>query len=167
MKKFTIGALVRNHFGVLNRITGLFSKRGYNIDSLAVGETENPDISRITFVCSGDEYVQGQVVRQFEKLHDVHSVMVFDENTVSTEHMLIKIRLVGNCQAGVSKTISDFGGRVCDFGADYVIAELTAPTATIDRFIEAVRELGILETCRSGALAMALGRGKSEVRNAE
>jgi len=159
MNKFTVGALVKNQFGVLNRITGLFSKRGYNIDSLAVGETENPEISRITFVCSGDEYMREQVVRQLEKLHDVIAVTLFGQDVVESEHMLIKLQLMGNCQTAISRSINRFSGRICDFGPDYVIIELTAPTAKIDEFIEHVRSMGILEVCRSGTLAMKIGRG--------
>ena len=74
MEKFTIELLVANHYGVLNRITGLYAKRGYNIDSLHVNETENPELSRMLIVSKGDEYIQTQMVRQLKKLHDVKEV---------------------------------------------------------------------------------------------
>lgn len=158
-EKFTVGLVVNNHYGVLNRVTGLFSKRGYNIDSLAVGETENPAYSRITIVCTGDEYMREQVVRQLEKLHDVIQVVLFDDKAaVSSEHLLIKINVAAESKAAISEMINRYGGKVRDFGADFITAEITAESAGVDLFIEAARSFGILELCRSGALAMSHGR---------
>ncbi|MDR1733934.1 MAG: acetolactate synthase small subunit [Oscillospiraceae bacterium] len=158
-ERFTVGVLVNNHYGVLGRITGLFSKRGYNIESLAVGTTENPLYSRITIVCIGDAYTRNQVVCQLEKLHDVLSAALFsDEETVITEHILLKIRTSGNePNALISDIILRFNGKVRDFGKGFITAETSAAPERIDAFIEAVRPLGILETCRSGALAMSHG----------
>ena len=157
--KFTVGVVVNNHFGVLNRVTGLFSKRGYNIDSLAVGETENPAYSRITLVCTGGAYMREQVVRQLEKLHDVISVALLgDDTTIFSEHLLIKINVTDGTRAEISGLVNRYGGMARDFGADFITAEVTASSERIDRFIQHARPFGILELCRSGTLAVSHGR---------
>ena len=165
-EKFIVGIIVSNHFGVLNRVAGLYAKRGYNIDSLAVGETENPAYSRMTIVSTGDEYMKTQVLRQLEKLRDVKTVtLLSDSGSVSIEHMLIKLRLTENClvtghgkgKAAISDLINDYGGNVMDFGADFITAEISGSSEKIERFIEAAREIGILEVCRSGLISMVQG----------
>ena len=90
--KHVLGVLVDNHPGVLSRVSGLFSRRGFNIDSLAVGETENPRISRITIVVDGDEYIVDQLVKQLNKLINVIKVSVISEDSISRELALIKVR---------------------------------------------------------------------------
>ncbi|MDR2530039.1 MAG: acetolactate synthase small subunit [Oscillospiraceae bacterium] len=158
IRKFTVGVTVNNHYGVLNRVTALFSKRGYNIDSLAVGETENPALSRITIVCTGDDYMREQVVRQLEKLEDVKRVTQFcDADAVSAEHLLIKLKVNGEGNSAINALINRYGGKVRDFGSDFITAEITAPSEEIDAFIETARSFGILETCRSGAIALSKG----------
>ena len=166
IEKFIVGIIVANHFGVLNRVAGLYAKRGYNIDSLAVGETENPAYSRMTIVSTGDEYMKTQVLRQLEKLHDVKMVMLLDnDSAVSIEHMLIKIRLDSDSQitehgrgkAAISDLINDYGGNVMDFGDDFITAEISGGSGKIERFIDAVRDIGILEVCRSGLISMIQG----------
>jgi len=156
--KFIVGVIVSNHFGVLNRVAGLYAKRGYNIDSLAVGETEDPAFSRMTIVSTGDEYMKNQVLRQLEKLHDVKMVVLLEKSrAVSIEHMLIKLRLAGEKKAAISDLINDYGGNVMDFGADFITAEISGNSEKIERFIEAVRDIGILEVCRSGLISMVQG----------
>ena len=156
--KFIVGIIVPNQFGVLNRVAGLYAKRGYNIDSLAVGVTENPAFSRMTIVSTGDEYMKSQVLRQLEKLHDVKMVCLLESNnSVSIEHMLIKLKVGGDGKAEISSLINDFGGRVMDFGGDFITAEITGSSEKIERFINAVRSLGILEVCRSGLISMICG----------
>ena len=157
-EKFIVGIIVSNHFGVLNRVAGLYAKRGYNIDSLAVGETENPDYSRMTIVSTGDEYMKNQVLRQLEKLHDVKMVVLLEkDNAVSIEHMLIKLKVDGTGKAAISDLINDYGGKVMDFGGDFITAEITGSSEKIERFIEATRSIGILEICRSGLISMVCG----------
>ena len=158
IEKFTVGIIVSNHFGVLNRVAGLYAKRGYNIDSLAVGETENPEYSRMTIVSTGDEYMRNQVLRQLEKLHDVKmAVLLETDNSVSIEHMLIKLKANGVGKAAVSDLINDYGGKVMDFGGKFITAEVTGSSEKIERFIDAARNIGILEVCRSGLISMAHG----------
>ncbi|MCL2206194.1 MAG: acetolactate synthase small subunit [Treponema sp.] len=157
-EKFTIGIIVSNHFGVLSRVAGLYAKRGYNIDSLAVGVTENPAFSRMTIVSSGDEYMRDQVMRQLEKLHDVKMVTLLEKGaSVSNEHLLIKLKINGTSKAEISELINDYGGKVMDFSGDFITAELTGRSEKIDRLIDAARNIGILELCRSGAIAMTQG----------
>ena len=156
--KFTVGIIVSNHFGVLNRVAGLYAKRGYNIDSLAVGETENPEYSRMTIVSTGDEYMKNQVLRQLEKLHDVKMACILDEaDSVSIEHMLIKLKVAVAGKAAISELINDNGGKVMDFSDDFITAEITGSSEKIERFIDAARKIGILEVCRSGLISMARG----------
>jgi len=157
-EKFIVGIIVSNHFGVLNRVAGLYAKRGYNIDSLAVGETEDPAYSRMTIVSTGDEYMKNQVLRQLEKLHDVKMVVLLDaENAVSIEHMLIKLKLGSEDKAAISDLINDYGGNVMDFGGDFITAEISGSSDKIERFIIAAKEIGILELCRSGLISMVQG----------
>ena len=156
--KFTVGIIVSNHFGVLNRVAGLYAKRGYNIDSLAVGETENPEYSRMTIVSTGDEYMKNQVLRQLEKLRDVKMACILDEdNSVSIEHMLIKLKVAVAGKAAISELINDNGGKVMDFSDEFITAEITGSSEKIERFIDAARRIGILEVCRSGLISMVRG----------
>ena len=156
--KFTVGIIVSNHFGVLNRVAGLYAKRGYNIDSLAVGETENPAFSRMTIVSTGDEYMKNQVLKQLEKLHDVKKACLLDEGgSVSIEHMLIKLKVAGAGKAAISSLINDYGGNVMDFSDEFITAEITGSSDKIERFIEEARKIGILEVCRSGLISMVHG----------
>jgi len=157
-EKFIVGIIVSNHFGVLNRVAGLYAKRGYNIDSLAVGETENPAYSRMTIVSTGDEYMKTQVLRRLEKLHDVKMAVLLDKDaSVSVEHMLIKLELADESKAAISDLINDYGGNVMDFGADFITAEISGSSEKIERFIDAAREIGILEVCRSGLISIVQG----------
>ena len=157
-EKFTVGIIVSNHFGVLNRVAGLYAKRGYNIDSLAVGETENPAFSRMTIVSTGDEYMIDQVLKQLEKLRDVKMVGLLEKDTsVSIEHMLIKLKAGDARKASISDLINDYGGKVMDFGGDFITAEITGSSEKIERFIDAVRDIGIIEICRSGLISMIHG----------
>ena len=163
-EKFTVGIIVSNHFGVLSRVAGLYAKRGYNIDSLAVGETENPKYSRMTIVSTGDEYMKNQVVRQLEKLHDVKMAALLEKGTsVSNEHILIKLKVNGTSKAKISETINNYGGKVMDFSGDFITAELTGSSEKIDNLIDEARSIGILEVCRSGLISMA--HGKENVLN--
>jgi len=157
-EKFTVGIIVSNHFGVLNRVAGLYAKRGYNIDSLAVGETEDPAYSRMTIVSTGDEYMKSQVLKQLQKLHDVKMVALLESgNSVAIEHMLIKLKLKDESKAVISDLINDFGGNVMDFGADFITAEISGSSDKIERFIDAAGEIGIHEVCRSGLISIAQG----------
>jgi acetolactate synthase-1/3 small subunit len=157
-EKFTVGIIVSNHFGVLSRVAGLYAKRSYNIDSLAVGETENPKYSRMTIVSTGDDYMKNQVVRQLEKLHDVKMVTLLEKGkAVFNEHILIKLKVNGTSKTKISEIINNYGGKVMDFSDDFITAELTGSPEKIDGLIDTARNIGILEVCRSGLISMAYG----------
>ena len=161
-ERFAVGLIVNNRFGVLNRIAGLYAKRCYNIDALSVGETENPAYSRMTIVSTGDEYMKDQVVRQLEKLIDVQEVMLLEpRDTVFAQHMFIKMHLTGTERGSfkhrVLALINEFGGKVVDFGEEYLTAEITGTADKVEAFIDNVRDFGILELSRSGDIANGLG----------
>jgi acetolactate synthase-1/3 small subunit len=157
-EKFTVGLIVSNHFGVLNRVAGMYGKRCYNINSLSVGETEDQRFSRMTIVSTGDEYIKEQVVKQLRKLHDVKMVALLDEdNSISVEHMLVKLNTDGYKNAEIVDFVNGFSGKVIDYGNDFLTVEITGETDKIERFLEGVRKFGILELSRSGLIAMAHG----------
>lgn len=157
-ERFTVGLIVNNQHGVLNRIAGLYGKRGYNIDSLAVGETEDPRFSRMTIVSTGDEYTRTQVVRQLNKLYDVKLAVLIDEgNSIILEHLMIKLKTNGEGNGPIASLINDYGGKVMDIGDHFIVADLTGSPKKIQAFIEKCIPLGILELCRSGALALSTG----------
>lgn len=161
-ERFTVGLVVTNRHGVLNRIAGLYSKRGYNIDSLAVGETEDPAYSRMTIVSSGDQYIRKQIVRQLKKLYDVKAVAIIDdESRISVEHLLIKLKTGGVPTSGIIALVNQYGGKVMDIGDGFLVADLTDIPERIQEFIDKCKLVGIHELCRSGVLALSGGADKT------
>lgn len=157
-EQFILGVIVANHFGVLTRVSGLFSRRGYNIDSLNVGETENPTLSRMTIIVSGDDYIKSQIVKQLAKLRDVKKVELMPEdNTVMREHLLIKIKVTGDTRPEITEAVNVFRGKVVDFNSESIIVEVTGEPSKLNAFIDFSKKFGILEMCRSGALAIQRG----------
>lgn len=162
-KRFAVSMVVNNVPGVMNRIGGIYSKRNYNIISFSGGETEDPRYTRITVVSSGDEYMKDQVLRQLEKLYDVKSILVLDDETaVLAQHMFIKINVTGT-ERGSTKhqaveIINEYGGKIIDFGENHVTVELSGAKEKMDSFIDKVSKFGILEVSRSGDVAIGLGR---------
>ncbi len=155
-EKFIIGLIVNNHYGVLNRIAGLYNKRGYNIDSLTVGETEDPRYSRMTIVSNGNEYVKTQVVKQLNKLHDVKmATIIEEENAVSVEHLLIKLKTSGEGNSDMAALLNIYGAKVMDLGKGFIIVDMTGSSEKINEFIRKCIPFGILELCRSGSLSLS------------
>lgn len=155
MKKHIISVLVENHFGVLAHVSGLFSARGFNIDNLSVGETENPDASRMTIVVSGDERVLEQVTKQLNKLIDVIKVVdITSENFVERELLLIKIAVTSSNRPNVMQIIDIFKAKVVDVGPESLTAEVTGGEGKITAAIEMLRPFGIKEMARTGKVAM-------------
>lgn len=161
-KRFAVGMIVNNVPGVMNRIGGIYSKRNYNIISFSGGETEDPRYTRITVVSAGDEYMKDQVLRQLEKLYDVKSILVLDDDTaVFAQHMFIKINVTGT-ERGSTKhqaveIINEYSGKIIDFGENHVTVELTGKKEKMDSFIEKISKFGIMEVSRSGDIAIGLG----------
>lgn len=147
---------VENEFGVLTRVAGLFSGRGYNIESLSVAETEDPRRSRITLVTHGDDRTIAQILKSLRKLIAVYDVQdLGDTRHVGRELVLVKVRAVGEARAEVLRLCGIFRGHVVDTSEDAFIVEITGDDEKIRTFLDLLRPLGILEIARSGAVAMA------------
>lgn len=154
-EKFILSILVNNESGVLTRVSGLFGRRGFNIDSLSVGETENPVFSRITILCRGDAYIQNQMVKQLEKLNDVKVVALMPpEMTVARELMLIKVNAELATRAQIHQTVDVFRAKVVDLSPDSMTMEITGEKSKLDAFVTNLVPYGILELCRTGITAI-------------
>lgn len=152
----TIVALMQDRPGVLNRAVSLFRRRGFNIESLAVGHSETPGVSRMTLVVDVDDVEQ--VVKQLYRLVDVLKVSdVTSEPVVERETALVKVHAPVSSRAGLVALANVFGAKVVDVGANTMIVELTATPAKIESFIENVRPFGIKEMMRTGRIAMLRG----------
>ena len=158
MTRYVISILVENHSGVLSRVSGLFSRRGYNIDSLTVGVTENPDQSRMTIVVRGDEYILEQIEKQLAKLVEVVSIHQCNPGvTVVRELALIKVSAEGTNRLGVIETANIFRARIVDVGVDSLIIEATGSEEKIASLIRLLEPFGIKELVRTGLTAMERG----------
>ena len=154
-----LSATVQNVPGVLSHVSGMLASRGYNIDSLAVGETEDPGFSRMTFVLRGDDRVLEQVRRQLEKIVTVVRVDdISSRNFVERDRMLIKVAAeAGRSRTEVKELAEIFRGRIVDVTADNVVVEMSGTEKKLEGFIEMMRPHGILELVRTGRIAMVRG----------
>lgn len=158
-EKFLMSMLVKNEAGVLTRVSGLFARRGFNIDSLSVGETLDPKISRITITATGDDYVKDQIRLQLEKLHDVIIVKSMDMKiTVMRELMLIKVNVPQGKRIEILEATTIFRAKVVDLTPDSLTLEVTGDTNKCNAFLEYMIPFGVVELCRTGLTA--IGRGK-------
>ena len=164
MEKFIIAILVSNRAGVLSRVTGMFTRRGFNIDSLTVGETESPEFSRITISLHGDKAICSQIVKQLEKMYDVKKVQVLGEETVIRELLLIKVRNVPEERQDIMSVVDIFRAKIADYSPDALSIEIRGDSNKINAFIELLEPYGILEMCRTGLVA--LERGGNCLKNA-
>ncbi len=156
--RHTLAVLVENHFGVLARVAGLFSRRGFNIESLAVGPTEDPTISRMTIIVEGDVRMRDQMVNQMNKLIDVISVQALaPEATVGRELALIKVRANPRNRSEIMQIVDVFRGQVVDVGKESLMIELTGDESKVGALLEVLAEYGVLEVARTGAVALARG----------
>ena len=158
MKRYVLSVLGENHAGVLSRVSGLFSRRGYNIDSLTVGETFNPEQSRMTIVVRGDEYILEQIEKQLSKLVEVISIKHCElSETVVREMALIKVNASAMNRVGVIETANIFRAHIVDVGMESVIVEVTGSEDKIASLIRLLEPFGILELVRTGLTAMTRG----------
>lgn len=158
--KIVLSMLVRNESGVLTRISGLFARRGYNIDSLSVGETEDPQVSRMTVMASGDAYVRDQILKQLEKLHDVVIVEAMDSaKLVTRELILIKVNVAQGDRSELLEAVTIFRAKVVDLTPTSLTVEITGDKSKCEAFVEYLRPYGIAELCRTGITA--IGRGSA------
>ncbi|MEK6559192.1 MAG: acetolactate synthase small subunit [Planctomycetota bacterium] len=156
--RHVISLLVENKVGVLARITGLISGRGFNIDSLAVGETENPDLSRITIIVKGDDAILEQVRKQLGKLIDVLKVVDFtNEEFVERDLMMVKV----NCPIGkrgeIIEIVDIFRGRIVDVGQKDLIIEIAGTEDKLEAMLSLLKPYGIKELVQTGSIAIARG----------
>jgi acetolactate synthase-1/3 small subunit len=156
--RHVLSALVQNQPGVLAHVSGMLASRGFNIDSLAVGETEDPQLSRMTFVVHGDDNVLDQVRKQLDKIVSIVRVVdISSENFVERDLMLIKVQAPSEKRMEIVLLVEMFRARVVDISPDNMMVELAGSEAKIEAFIELMRPFGILELARTGRIALVRG----------
>lgn len=157
----TIAVLVENRAGVLDRVVGLFSRRAFNIESLAVGVTDDPTISRITIVVNGDEAVVEQVEKQLNKLIDVIKVRTLETNRYTgRELVLVKVNANAKTRADIMTICELMGAKVSDISTNSLTLELSDTPERIETFEAMLRPFSILELARTGVIALQKGNGK-------
>ena len=163
MKRRVLSMLVDNTSGVLSRVSGLFSRRGYNIDSLTVGETADPRYSRMTVVVRGDELILDQITKQLAKLIDVVDIKTLqDGESVTRELILVKVRADAEHRQDIVSTAGIFRANIVDVGVDSLTIEMTGNQSKIEAFIGLLMGYEILELARTGMTG--LSRGADDVR---
>lgn len=160
--KAVFAVLAVNHPGVLLRVAGLFSRRGFNIESIVACTTENPAYSRLTLVVTGDEATFTQLTRQLLKLEDIVKVMVLEPEECSNSEMLIvKVKAAGQNRGPLLKMVQTYGARILDVGEATMTVEMTGQTEEMDAFVEQLYRFGVMEFARTGI--NALKRGDSTI----
>lgn len=168
MAKHTLSVLVENHAGVLSRVAGLFSRRGFNIDSLAVGITENPDVSRMTIVVDGDEYTVEQVSKQLNKLIDVIKLKKLENSeSVRRELALIKVAATASTRAEIIQIVGIFRANIVDVSKSTLTIEITGGEDKVAALEDMLKQFGIKEIVRTGTIAIERGNRIIKVTNNE
>lgn len=165
MKNYVLSLLVENNSGVLLRICSLFGRRGYNIESLSVGETEDKGVSRITIVTFGDEKTVDQIIKQASKLVEVINITRLNGNCVSREMMLIKVSTMRETRAEILEIVNIFRARVIDVSSSSLIIEATGTQSKLEALVEMLAPFTILELARTGL--SALERGSAPFKTAD
>ncbi len=160
MKKYTLSVLVENHPGVLAKVVGLFSRRAFNIDSLAVGPTQDEDVSRITIEVTGNEQTVEQIAKQLSKLIDVIKIKTLTEDEVVKRSLiLIKVKTNSKTRSEIIEIANIFRAKIVDINAATLTIEITGTDKKTDAFIEMVEPFGIEEIARTGITALERGAG--------
>ena len=157
MKKFVIAVYVEHQPGVMTRVTSLFTRRGFNIDSVTSGITENPNYSRITIGLHGDEFLKTQIVEQLKKLHNVKKVTVLEDEATKRELMLIKVKHTSGTRTEIMTAVDVFRAKVVDYSPNEMCVELTGDSSKMDAFVALMEPFGIMEMCRTGIVALDRG----------
>lgn len=158
INQFVIAVYVDNESGVLTRVTSMFTRRGFNIDALTVGETESSKYSRITISLSGDGYAREQLINQLRKLYNVKKVEVLKDDCIKRELMLIKVKNSTEHRADVLSAVDVYRAKVIDYTADEMCIEITGDPTKIDAFIKLMMTYDIIiELCRTGIVALERG----------
>ena len=156
--QYTISALVANKSGVLMRVSSLFSRRGYNIESLSVCATEDASLSRMTIVLNGDDYILGQMMKQMDKLIDVKKIIhVAESAAIFRELLLIKLNAPAEKRGEIYQICEIFRAKVDDLYPTSMVVDLTGESSKLDGFIHMVKDYGILEMARTGVTALSRG----------
>ena len=155
--KFIIAVYVDNKAGVLTRVTGMFTRRGFNIDTLTVGETERKEYSRITICLKGDANAKEQLVNQLKKLVVVKKVDVLEDEPIKRELMLIKVNNDSASRSDIMTAVDVFRASVIDYSPEGMCIEVTGNPSKIDAFVKLMQPFGILEMCRTGIVALDRG----------
>lgn len=164
MERYTLSMLVKNHSGVLSRVSGLFSRRGYNIESLSVGVTENENISRITIVVLGDQYVVEQIIKQLNKLIDVIKIGVLEgDDAVCRGLMLVKVKASEQTRTAILQFVDIFRAKVIDICSTSLIVEMTGDKSKQQALLDMLEPFGILEISKTGLAG--LQRGDIQLKN--
>ena len=163
MNRYTVAVLVRNQFGVLNRVTSMFRRRQFNISALTVSETESSEYSRITVIFDGDELNKQQLINQLYKLPDVDSIKEFGaDDSVSCELLLIKMENNPATREDIRAAAEAFNAKTVDYAKESIVFRLADDSRRIDDFINLMRDYTILEICRTGSVS--LEKGSSTIR---
>ncbi len=158
MSKHILAVLVENHAGVLSRVSGLFSRRGFNIDSLAVGVTEDPEVSRMTIVVEGDEYIIEQVGKQLNKLIDVIKIKELDKSDyVSRELALIKVSADASTRSEILQLVEIFRAKIVDVSKNTLTIEISGGIDKVIALEDMLKPFGIREIARTGTIALERG----------
>ncbi|MBQ8533020.1 MAG: acetolactate synthase small subunit [Clostridia bacterium] len=153
-----IAVYVENKYGVLTRVSGLFMRRGFNIDSLTVGETDDPKFSRITITLNGDDYAREQLINQLKKLHNIKQVKLLESgSSVERELMLIKVANTAETRSEIMAAVEIYRAKIIDYTTAALCIEVTGEPSKINAFIEVLKPLGIIEMCRTGVVALERG----------
>lgn len=160
MKRMILSILVDNTAGVLSRVAGLFSRRGYNIDSLTVGETQDPAISRMTVMVHGDDMILEQIRKQLQKLEDVIEIKELTSGeSVTRELILVKVKAVGEERQAIISIADIFRAKIVDVALESLMIELTGNQSKIDAFIKLLEPFTIMELVRTGITGLTRGSG--------
>lgn len=158
MENYCLSLLVENNFGVLSRIAGLFARRGYNIDSLTVGTTEDAKVSRITITVTGDEHILAQIKKQLNKLIDVIKVIELKpEDSIRRELVFIKVKANDETRSNIVEISNLFRANVVDVARESLVLEITGTRDKVDAFFNMIEPYGILEFVRSGDTGLQRG----------
>lgn len=161
-----IAVYVENKYGVLTRVAGLFMRKGFNIDSLTVGETEDPAYSRMTITLNGDDYAREQLINQLKKLHNVKEVKLLEkEQNVERELLLVKVPNHPETRSEIMAAADVYRGKIIDYSVDAMVIEVTGEPLKIQAFIDVVKPIGIIEMCRTGVVSLERGATVLHTKN--
>ena len=153
-----IAVYVENKYGVLTRVAGLFMRKGFNIDSLTVGETEDPEYSRMTITLNGANYAREQLINQLKKLHNVKEVKLLESaQNVERELLLVKVPNQPATRSEIMAAADVYRGKIIDYSTDAMIIEVTGEPLKIQAFIDVLKPIGIIEMCRTGIVSLERG----------